>query len=317
MTQPSDGPAATGVPTCYRHSGRETWIRCQRCDRSICPDCMRDAAVGFQCPDCVREAAKGSRQHQALYGGRRSSDPRLTSFVLIGINALVWLVIVSTGGQRSRLADLFALLPGGRCDSLASAGQWYPSIGDAAVCFGATGGDGAWVSGFAGGAWWQPVTSAFTHIEIWHVVMNMLALAVLGPATEQILGRARFLAIYLAGALGGSVAVLWLSEPTQTTLGASGAIFGLLGALLVTFTKARMNTQWIMQNLAIGVLITVVGWRFISWQGHLGGLVGGALAAAVVAYAPRANRSVVQWAGLGVLLAVLLGLAVLRATALA
>ena len=80
MTQPSDGPAATGVPTCYRHPGRETWIRCQRCDKPICPDCMRDAAVGFQCPDCIKEANKGSRQHQALYGGdavKQASDVML------------------------------------------------------------------------------------------------------------------------------------------------------------------------------------------------------------------------------------------------
>ena len=116
MTQPSEGPAATGVPTCYRHPGRETWIRCQRCDRPICPDCMRDAAVGFQCPDCVKEAAKGSRQNRALYGGERSADPRLTSYVLIAINALVWLAITATGGSGSRLTALLALSPRGRCE---------------------------------------------------------------------------------------------------------------------------------------------------------------------------------------------------------
>ena len=84
MTQPSEGPAATGVPTCYRHPDRETWIRCQRCDKPICPDCMRDAAVGFHCPDCVKQASKGSRQNRAMYGGERSADPRLTTYVLIG-----------------------------------------------------------------------------------------------------------------------------------------------------------------------------------------------------------------------------------------
>ena len=102
MTQPSEGQAATGVPTCYRHPDRETWIRCQRCDKPICPDCMRDAAVGFQCPDCVKQANKGSRQNRAMYGGERSADPRLTSYVLIGINAVVWLAI--TGDGRRRLA---------------------------------------------------------------------------------------------------------------------------------------------------------------------------------------------------------------------
>lgn len=316
MTQPSEGPAATGVPTCYRHPGRETWIRCQRCDRPICPDCMRDAAVGFQCPECVRTGSKETRQGQALYGGRRSSDPRLTTFVLMGINLLVWVAITATGGRTSRLADTLALMPTGRCFSRSSPSQWYPTVGDQAVCLGATGGDGTWLSGVADGAWWQLVTSAFTHVEIWHIATNMLALFVLGPATEQILGRARFLAVYLASALGGSTAVMLLSDPSGSTVGASGAVFGLLGALLVTFTKARLNTQWISQNIMLGVLITVVGWRFISWQGHLGGLLTGAAAAAIIAFAPKRHRAVVQWTGLGLLIAALLVAAVARAAAL-
>jgi membrane associated rhomboid family serine protease len=316
VTQPSEGPPATGEPTCYRHPGRETWIRCQRCDRSICPDCMNDAAVGFQCPDCIRRGVRETRQDQALYGGRRSGDPRLTSYVLIGINVLVWLAIVATGGNRSRLLDLLVLMPRGRCTSIGEPSGWYPTVTDEAVCRGATDGDGTWVMGVADGAAWQLVTSAFAHVDIWHVGMNMLALAVLGPATEQILGRARFLAIYVAGALGGSTAVMWLSEPGGSTLGASGAVFGLLGALLVTFTKARRDTRWITQNLMIGVVITVVGWRFISWQGHLGGVLAGALAAAIVAYAPRQRRALVQWVGLAVLGVVLLGASLLRAVSL-
>ena len=317
MTQPTERPPAAGVPTCYRHPDRETWIRCQRCERSICPDCMRDAAVGFQCPECVKEGAKQTRQGLALYGGRRSADPRLTSYVLVGINALVWLAIVATGGRGSRLVDLLALTPQGRCTSRSAPGSYFPSVTDEALCLGGTGGDGSWMPGAADGAWWQLLTSAFTHVEIWHVVMNLLALAVLGPATEQVLGRTRFLAVYLAGALGGSTAVMWLSDPTVVTLGASGALFGLLGALLVTFTKMRRDTQWITQNLMIGVLITVVGWRFISWQGHLGGLVAGALAAAIVAYAPKPRRSVWQWAGLSVLAVVLVGACLARGAALA
>ena len=117
MTEPTEGVAATGVPTCYRHPDRETWIRCQRCDKPICPDCMRDAAVGFHCPDCVKAATKGSRQNRAMYGGERSADPRLTSYVLIGLNALVWLAITATGGGSSRLANLFSLAPTGGASS--------------------------------------------------------------------------------------------------------------------------------------------------------------------------------------------------------
>ena len=317
MTQPSEGPAATGVPTCYRHPDRETWIRCQRCEKPICPDCMRDAAVGFHCPDCVKQASKGSRQNKAMYGGERSADPRLTSFVLIGINALVWLAITATGGRTSWLTYVLPLSPTGRCVSEASPSQYYPGLDSAAVCDLVPQSDGVWHAGVAEGAWWQLITSAFTHEAIWHVVMNMLALFVLGPALEGIIGRARFLAVYLVGGLAGSVMVLWLASPGSSTLGASGAIFGLLGALLIVARKARLNTQGIMQNLVMGLVITVVGWRYISWQGHLGGLLGGALAAVIIAYAPKANRTVVQWVGIAVVTVALVVLAAVRAASLA
>lgn len=298
------------MPTCYRHSDREAYIRCQRCEKSICPDCMRDAAVGFQCPDCIKQASKGSRQNRALYGGERSADPRLTSYVLIGINVVVWLAILATGGQRSRLVDLLALRPGGACDL----NDGYVYDLSERIC---VGGGGTFSPGMGDGAWWQAITSAFTHVEVWHIAGNLFAIYILGPALEGIVGRTRFLAVYLAGALGGAVAVLLLSNPLSSTVGASGAIFGLLGALLVTATKARVDTRWITQNIMLGVLITVIGWRFISWQGHLGGFLGGVAAAAIIAFAPRARRSVVQWTGLALLTATLVALAVVRAAALA
>lgn len=315
MTEPTEGVAATGVPTCYRHPDRETWIRCQRCDKPICPDCMRDAAVGFHCPDCVKAATKGSRQNRAMYGGERSSDPRLTTYVLIGINAVVWLAIAATGGGSSRLANLFSLMPMGRCELTDGSGRYYPGVTDQASCstLPLTG----WHAGVADGAWWQLMASVFTHVEIWHVAMNMFALFIFGPTLEGIIGRARFLAVYLIAGLASSVLVLFLAGTGSSTLGASGAIFGLLGALLVTARKARLNSQWLVQNLTLGVIITVVGWRMISWQGHLGGFLGGLVAAAIVAYAPKSNRSVVQWSGLAVLTGVLLVLTGVRISMLA
>ena len=310
MTQPSDGQAATGVPTCYRHPDRETWIRCQRCDKSICPDCMRDAAVGFQCPDCVKEASRSSRQNRAMYGGERSADPRLTTYVLIGINAVVWLAIAATGGGSSRLADLLALRANGAC----SPGDGYLYDIEQRVCE-ATG--GAFLPGVADGAWWQLMSSVFTHVEIWHLAMNMFALFIFGPALEGIVGRTRFVAVYFVSGLASSVLVLLLSSQYGSTVGASGALFGLLGALLLLARKARLNSQWLMQNLVVAVVITVVGWRLISWQGHLGGFLGGLAAAAIIAFAPKSNRSAVQWTGLALLAVVLLVLAVMRAGALA
>jgi membrane associated rhomboid family serine protease len=309
MTQPSEGQAATGVPTCYRHPDRETWIRCQRCDKPICPDCMRDAAVGFQCPDCIKDANKGSRQNRAMYGGLRSADPRLTSYVLIGINALVWLAIAATGGSSSRLADLLAL----RAKGLCSPGDGYLYDIQQRAC---EAGGSTFLPAVADGAWWQLMTSVFTHVEIWHLAMNMFALFIFGPALEGIVGRARFLAVYLVSGLASSVLVLFLSGPYGSTVGASGALFGLMGALLVLARKARLNSQWLVQNLAIGVVITVVGWRLISWQGHLGGFLGGVVAAALIAYAPKSHRSVLLWGGLALLTLVLVALSFVRATAL-
>jgi membrane associated rhomboid family serine protease len=314
MTQPPDGPAAdptaAGVPTCYRHPDRETWIRCQRCDKPICPDCMRDAAVGFQCPDCVRQASRGSRQNRAMYGGERSADPRLTSYVIIGLNALVWLAIAATGGNRSRLADLRALRPNGYC----APGDGYIYDSTHPLCTSAAA--AREVPGVADGAWWQLLTSVFTHVEIWHLALNMFAVFILGPTLEGIIGRTRFVAVYLVAGLASSALVMWLSFEYGSTVGASGAIFGLLGALLVTARKARLNTQWLVQNLVLGVVVTVVGWRMISWQGHLGGFLGGVAAAVVVAYAPRANRSLVQWAGLGLLAVALVAVSLVRAAPL-
>ena len=308
MTQPPEGPTAdqtaAGVPTCYRHPDRETWIRCQRCDKPICPD-------------CVKQATKGSRQNRAMYGGERSADPRLTTYVLIGINAVVWLAIAATGGRLSRVADWFALAPTGSCGSESTPDQYYPGVPSSQVCETLANGDGFWKMGVADGAWWQLVTSAFTHIEIWHIAMNMFALFVFGPALEGIVGRTRFLAIYLLGGVAASVMVVWASYEFSSTVGASGAIFALLGALLVVARKGRLQSQWLVQNLVLGVVITVVGWRYISWQGHLGGLIGGAVAAAIIAYAPKSRRAVVQWAGLAVVAAALVVLAGVRAAVLA
>ncbi len=268
---------------------------------------MRDAAVGFQCPDCIKEATRSTRQNRALFGGERSSDPRLTSYVLMGINLVVWVAILATGGRSSWLADLLALRPNGACNP----GDGYVYDLPETLC------NGTYLPGVGNGAWWQPVTAAFTHVEVWHIAGNLLAIFILGPALEGIIGRARFLAVYVAGALGGSVAVLWLAHPLSSTVGASGAIFGLLGGLLVTATKARVDNQWIVQNIMLGVLITVLGWRFISWQGHLGGFLAGAAAAAIIAFAPKAHRSLIQWTGLALLLAGLAGLILVRAAALA
>ena len=308
MTQPSSGGPAAGGPTCYRHAGRETWVRCQRCERPICPDCMRDAAVGFQCPSCIAEGAKTSRSIQAPYGGARSSNPAITSMVLVGINVAVWLAILVTGGSSSALVNRLGLRPNGAC----APGDGFLYDYSRAACD-ALG--GRFLYGVDDGAWWQLVTSQFLHVEIWHIAGNMLALWFLGPQLEAVLGRARFLALDLISGLAGSVAVLWLSPEIGLTLGASGAIYGLFGALGVVAHKVGGDLRGLFGLLALNLFITfaVPG---ISWQGHLGGLLGGALIAALLVYAPRGRRALVQWAGLAALTVVLLGLVVVRVLAL-
>ena len=159
------------------------------------------------------------------------------------------------------------------------------------------------VRGVADGAWWQLITSAFTHEEVLHIGFNMLALYFLGPMLESVLGRWRFLALYLVSALAGSAAVMLWSSPYVQTLGASGAVFGLMGALAVVALKVQGQLQtvlvWIGLNLAF--TFTVSG---ISWQGHIGGLVGGAVIGTAMVFAPRSHRSLVQWSVTGLVLVV-------------
>ena len=284
------------MPTCYRHPGRETYIRCQRCERPICPDCMRDAAVGFQCPQCVAEGRKGTRSGRTAYGGTRSGNPALTSIVLIAVNAVVWLAIMATGAQASRLVDLLGLRPRGLC----AIGRGGYDVSQQACASNS----GTWLPGAADGAWWQVITNVFTHVEVWHIGFNMLALWFLGPMLEAVVGRTRFLAIYLLSGLAGSAAVLWLAPEFQSTVGASGAIFGLMGALLVVALKSGGNVSQIATWLLINAVFTFAGPANISWQGHLGGFLGGCVVAAVLAYAPRGpRRTAYQLVGLGAVLA--------------
>ncbi len=271
------------TPVCHNHPDRETWIRCQRCERPFCPDCLRPAAVGFQCHDCVKQGAKTVRRPTAPYGGQPSANPALTSMVLIAMNALVWIAVVATGGSDSKLNQALALLPD-------SANYMFP------------GGSVEFVRGVSDGAWWQLLTSGFLHVDLLHIGFNMVALWFLGPQLEMVLGRARFLALYLISLVTASAFVMMLSGPHTQTLGASGAIFGLLGGLLVVAWKLRANLQQLLFWIGLNVAFTVFAASSISWQGHLGGFVGGVLVAAVLVFAPRARRNLVQGAGLGLVL---------------
>ncbi|WP_300388811.1 rhomboid family intramembrane serine protease [uncultured Nocardioides sp.] len=291
-----------GVPVCYRHPGRESHIRCQRCDRPICPDCMRDASVGFQCPDCVAEGARTTRQGRTTYGGTRRPDAAATSIALIAVNAGVWLAITLTGGSASRLVDLLALQLRGGC---ALDGFYRPNIVEQACT-------GTWIPSFADGAFWQVLTSGFAHVQLLHIGFNMFALWVLGPQLEQLFGRGRFLALYFLSLLAGSVVVLWAAPEYQATLGASGAIYGLFAALVVCVRKVGGDLRQLGALIAVNLVITFMVPN-ISWQGHLGGFAGGLAVAALLVYAPRGpSRSAYQLTGLALIAVVLLAATALR-----
>jgi membrane associated rhomboid family serine protease len=295
MTQHETGAAPEAVPVCYRHADRETYIRCQRCERPICPDCMNPAAVGFQCPDCVREGARTTRQARTPYGGTRRAGGPVVTWTLMGLNLLVFLAVSSTGSGGSRVLTTLGLLPRGGyfADGSASGGAYL-------------------ARGVSEGAFWQLLTSMFTHAQVWHIVFNMMALYLLGPQLEMVLGRLRFAVLYVLSGLVGSATVYWLAPESSLTIGASGAVFGLMGALLVLALKVGGNVQGLLTLLALNGVITVLGAQYISWQGHLGGLVGGLLLGWVMVYAPRERRGVTQAAGTTLVVVLLLAAVIVR-----
>jgi membrane associated rhomboid family serine protease len=265
---------------------------------------MRDSAVGFQCPECVKEGARSTRSGRTAYGGLRPSNAGITSMVIIGLNIAVWLAIMVNGGRTSRLLDYLALRPNGLC--------FIPGFGGREVTESVCEvNGGTFYPGVVDGAYWQLLTSAFTHLEIWHIGFNMLALWVLGPQLELAIGRIRFIALYLLSALAGSALVYWASYEYGSTLGASGAVFGLMGALLVIAYKVKADVQQILLWIGINAVLTFTISN-ISWQGHLGGLLGGAAIAAILVYAPRNRRTPIQVAGLVVLTLLLVAAVVVR-----
>jgi membrane associated rhomboid family serine protease len=274
----SGGPAspAADPAVCYRHPDREAHIRCVRCERRICPDCMIPASVGFQCPECVKQGNTSVRQARTVFGGRVSSDPGWVSKILIGINVVAFVLQQAVDGFTARFYDLGALPPGDP------------------------------VVGVASGEYYRLLTSAFLHGGLVHLLLNMYALYLFGPPVEAALGRVRFVALYLLSALGGSALSYAFASPVQPSLGASGAVFGLLGAFLVINRRLGRDTSGVLVLLAINFAYGFLVPR-IDWRAHLGGLVVGALCAAVIAYAPNdKRRNAVQVAGFVVILILVL-----------
>jgi membrane associated rhomboid family serine protease len=294
MTDSPDSPAATEpaeTPYCYRHPDRETYVRCVRCDRPICPDCMHSAAVGFQCTDCVRSGARTVRTPRTAFGGLVPTNVGQVTRVLIALNVVVF-VLQQLDDQ---LTSRYGLLP-----------LQTVFVADGIL---------APREGVANGEYYRLLTGAFLHAGILHLFFNMYALLLVGPTLEAALGRLRFVALYLLSALGGSTLAYLLMDTHSLAVGASGAIFGMFGALFVVARRMGSETGGILGLIGINLVITFAVPQ-ISWQGHLGGLVTGVLLALAFAYAPRARRDLIQGGAVVAVLAVLVLGVVLRTAAL-
>lgn len=269
MSTPYIPQTPAGTPTCYRHPDRTTYVQCTRCQRPVCPECMRSAAVGHQCVDCVAQGAQSVPQARTGAGGVSRSGQPLVTYGLIAVNVVMFVLQMTSKDLERGLV--------------------------------------LWAPGVAGGEYYRLVTSAFMHYGVMHILFNMWALYVIGPPLEAWLGRLRFGALYGLSALGGSVLVYLLSPIGAATAGASGAIFGLFGATFVLAKHLRLDMKWLIAIIVINLVLTF-SMPTISWQGHIGGLVTGALIAAVFVYAPRERRNLVQGGACAAVLVVFAGL---------
>jgi membrane associated rhomboid family serine protease len=290
----------TEPPVCYRHPKRETYVRCSRCNRPICPDCMRDAAVGFQFPECV---SIGQRDVRAP---RRYSNPRyvrsaltrrpdIVTLTLIGVNVVVYLIKLAFAG------------------SVSLAGNTGINPVDAHFAIIGLAGYHGQVIGIATGEYYRLLTGMFLHVSLLHIALNMYALYLLGPPLETMLGRWRYLALYFVGGLGGS-ALSYLTG--QGGEGASGAIFALFAAFYIVGRQRRLNTTPILIIIGLNLVLSFVI-PGIGYWAHIGGLVAGAIIGAAYVYAPRPPyRLATQIAGPAVMLAAVIAVTAFRTAAL-
>ena len=235
------------MEVCYRHPDRETGVACSNCGRPICPDCMTSTSVGMRCPECARQRTKVKTM--------ASVETPMMTYVLIGICVLLSFGSSASGGSTvgGDSGDLFRDFAVSRA-----------TVGDGEV--------------------WRLVTAGFLHAGFTHLLFNMFGLYILGSMLEPAIGRMRFAVIYFVSLLAGSFGALLLTtNPNQYTVGASGAIFGLMGAAVIILRHRGINPMesglgmWIGLNLLITFAIPG-----ISIGGHLGGLFGGALAAGIL-----------------------------------
>jgi membrane associated rhomboid family serine protease len=264
------------APTCYRHTDRETYVRCTRCDRPICPDCMNEAAVGFQCPDCVREGNKSVRQARTVFGGRAHSEAYVTkALIALCVGAFAAQLASPQFDNRFMMSSL-------------------------AVAF--------------GGQWYRMLTVMFLHGFLLHLLLNMFSLYMLGSQVERLVGVARYVVLFVVSGFGASVLSYWMSDPRHTSVGASGAVFGLLGAYFVMARKLKADTSQLVMLIGVNIAIGFAGRGVIDNWAHFGGLATGALIGLIYTRVPRGRTQTAVQLGLAALVVVALGVATVLRT---
>ncbi len=228
---------------------------CAHCDRPICTDCMIEAPVGWQCPECTSEGAKRSRQIPAFTHTSRnrtgvvgSTNPTPIVLTIIAINVVVF--FLEGFGNNASVVNRYAMSP----DKVHFLHQYYRAF-----------------------------TAMWLHASFTHIFFNMIALLIVGPALEVLLGKARFLTLYLLAGLGGSVGSYLFGPHNEIGIGASGAIMGVLGAYLVVGLRRRLPIGPVAGLLVINFLLGFTG--NTDWRAHLGGLVTGCVLALLYEYA--------------------------------
>lgn len=285
MSPSGDPGAVAGIPVCPRHPDRESYVRCQRCERPVCPDCQRPAAVGVQCVDCVKEQSKTVRSARTVFGGQAADRPPRVTYGIIAACAVMYLLQIALGNP---FTGRFMYVP-------------YLTISEP----------------------WRMLTAAFLHSPsfVLHILANMYALWIVGPYLERLLGPVRFAALYLLSALGGSVGFFLLADPgsagtagswTRGTVGASGAIFGLFASLLLVNRRLGRDSAGIIGVIVINAVLGFMPNLNIAWQAHLGGLITGVLVTTVLIHTPQHQRSRLHPLGLAAIAALLLALTVIK-----
>jgi membrane associated rhomboid family serine protease len=251
------------VAYCYRHPNRETFVSCSECGRPICAECMTPAPVGQRCPEHSGKPQGARRISSGVRRGAFEGTGALMTKILLGVNILIYVITIAQSPFPSAYNH-----PGG---SLFTDWLLYgPAV--------------------ANGDWWRLITSAFLHASLLHIAFNMYFLWFVGSAVEQALGRGRFLLIYFVSALAGSAgALVW--TPTTRTVGASGALFGILGAALVL--ERQRNFVLGGSALALIVINLILSFTLsnISIGGHIGGLIGGILCTLVLSKFGRGHAA--------------------------